>query len=62
MAFDVYLDSKSAVSEEDIVVLRKLAPSIAVFSRVTSKRDLELKNKNDDDLSTLFVSKIAQIS
>ena len=57
MAFNMYLDSKSAVSEEDIVVLRKLAPSIAVFSRVTSKRDLELKNKNDDDLSTLFVSK-----
>ena len=57
MAFDVYLDSKLAVSEEDIVVLRKLAPSIALFSRVTSKRDLELKNKNDDDLSTLFVSK-----
>ena len=57
MALDVYLDSKSSASEEDVVVLRKLAPSIAVFSRQTAKgENSESMNRVDADLNVLFVS------
>ena len=57
MALDVYLDSKSSASEDDVVVLRKLAPSIAVFSRQTAKgENSESMNRVDADLNVLFVS------
>jgi len=57
MALDVYLDSKSSASEEDVVVLRKLAPSIAVFSRQTAKgENSEYMNRVDADFNVLFVS------
>ena len=57
IALDVYLDSKSATSEEDVIVLRKLAPSISVFSRQMAKgHKSKSTDRGDADLNVLFVS------
>jgi len=57
IALDVYLDSKSATSEEDVIVLRKIAPSISVVSRQMAKgHKSKSTDRGDADLNVLFVS------